>query len=666
MRTRKPRAALVASAVVAALSLAAAACGGGGGGPAAGGGNGGSGGGSAGTTGSGSGAGANAPKATGGGSINPANLSETTTAFRIANPAWTSAVNLNPYNPNQLPFYYFSILDLAAYSNTPRPGKDPYLPEMASSWTTGAHSITFHLRQGAKWQDGTAFTSKDVVDSFLLAGGDGNSVWADISKLSAPNTETVVVDLHSWVVLKNAMDAIVRIYMVPAEQYGKLIPSGFTQDLLSYWKTYDFLKPTKASIQAASSSPAGKKVLAVGTALAKFDPPKPIGSGPYILQSSSVSGILFKKWMGWWDQSAIRAPWIQVVPATVTSMFGGLQGGTMDFEEFAQLTDPQVSTFQNSHAGQYIYIPSPVQQESLVFHLADYPYGIKQVRQALAYIIDRKKVAQLDMGGTLLQDPPTIAPDGVNDSMSLPNHYITQSQMAGMNHYNYSPAKATQLLESVGFKKKGGTWYTPKGQPWTVTITEEAGVAQFEEDGIAIVGMLKNFGIKAQTITANAATYQSQEYAGDYAISENYMDWGGTSNPIGDFAQTFDPITLPAYNYPPYYSGQGKFNGSVAIGIGPISKVPGLGTVNVGAELNRELNEAPPSEWAKYTYDWARWVDENLPILPLYNNAFHEAVSDSRYTDFPPASAKWLWTGLGGAAQPVEWMQAGYLQLKHT
>lgn len=94
--------------------------------------------------------------------------------------------------------------------------------------------------------------------------------------------------------------------------------------------------------------------------------------------------------------------------------------------------------------------------------------------------------------------------------------------------------------------------------------------------------------------------------------------------------------------------------------------MPGLGKVNVAAALDKEVNTAPQSQWAKYTWDWVRWINKNLPILPLYNNAFHESYSMSRYTDFPPDSAKWLWTGLGGAPQPVMWMQEGYLQLKHT
>lgn len=604
-------------------------------------------------------------KATSNKVVDPADYSSTQSAFRIANTAWTGGISDNPYSPTPTPFLNLSLLNLGAYSNTLRPGPDPYVPELAEGWTVGDHQITFNLRQEAKWQDGSPFTTKDVIDSFLLAGANGNSVWGDIAGLSAPNDHQVVIKLHNWVVIDNALASIMTIWMVPSSQYGSILPAGFTQKLLSYWHTYDFLSPTKSSIDAAAKSAAGKVVLATGSALAKFNPTKLIGSGPYTIKSSSESGILFKKWMGWWDQKVIRVPWIEIVPASVTAAFGGLAGGTMDFEQFAQFTDPQVDKLNHSGSGHYVFIPSAVQQESLVFHLADYPYGMLPVRQALAYLIDRKTLTQLDMGGKLIQDPPAIAPDGINDAMALPK-YITKAQMDKMNHYEHSESKASALLKSAGFKKAGGTWLLPNGKPWNVTITEEAGYSQFDEDGQAIANMLKNFGIKAQEVTVDAGTYVSQLEAGNFSIGEWFMDWGGTPNPLADFSATFAQGSLPAWNYPSWYNGKGDLGGNVAIGIGPEANVPGLGKVVVGATLNRQVNEAPKSKWAEYTYDWARWVNQNLPILPLYNNAFHEAYGTSRYAAFPPDTAKWLWTGLGGAAQPVVWQQAGYLQMTQT
>ena len=267
------------------------------------------------------------------------------------------------------------------------------------------------------------------------------------------------------------------------------------------------------------------------------------------------------------------------------------------------------------------------------------------------------------MGGTLIQDPPTSAPDGINDFNAV--NYLTKAQFASLNAYPYNPAKAASLLESVGFKKKGGTWYTPKGNAWDLTISEPAATAQFDTDGIVIADQLNAFGIHTSSVIVNQGTYNDQQGAGDYAISEWYMDWQ-LGPPMADFAATFGeyPGVFPTWNYPVSYNGKGKYNGPVAIGFNPISYVPGLGTVNISQALNAEINKAPPSTWAQYTWDWARWFNQNLPFLPLYNNAFHEAYSTPRYTNFPPNSAKWLWTQFGQVAQPVVWMQDGYLKLK--
>ena len=109
-------------------------------------------------------------KATSNKVVDPADYSSTQSAFRIANTAWTGGISDNPYSPSPTPFLNLSLLNLGAYSNTLRPGPNPYVPELAEGWTVGDHQITFNLRQEAKWQDGSPFTTKDVIDSFLLAG----------------------------------------------------------------------------------------------------------------------------------------------------------------------------------------------------------------------------------------------------------------------------------------------------------------------------------------------------------------------------------------------------------------------------------------------------------------------------------------------------------------
>lgn len=596
----------------------------------------------------------------GGGSINADTANPSTTAFRWGTRAWAASISKNPYSPTPVPEINFSLLDLAVVSDWNRPGKNPYYPEIAQSWDVGAHSITFHLQPKAKWQDNTPLTSKDVVTSFRVAGIDFNSVWAAMSKLSAPDDHTVTVDLQSWAVPQNVLLHLLQIVIVPDKEYGQFVPSNADQTLMTYWKDYNILHPTTASLSKASSSAAGKLMTTNSGNLVKYNPKTLNGNGPYQLQSANVSGILYKKWSGFWDAAKITAPYIQVTPMDTSTEYGALSSGSIEFENDNQFSDPQATALNrqgsNSH---YTFIPSPVQQVGLVVNFNHYPFNLLQVRQALEYVIDRNDLVKRDMGGTLVQNPAEATPDGINYFEA--KQFLTPAQFAKLNHYPVDTAKATSLLQSAGFTKQNGKWMTPKGQPFSFTISEEAGIPYFDEDGLIIAGYLKQFGIDVKVEDVDPATYTTKQEAGDFAVSQTWMDWGQGA-PMADWAASFGQASTPAWNYPISYSGKGPCN--CAIGIGPEADVPGLGHVNIASELNREANEADPSTWSKYTWDWAQWFNQNLPFLPLYNNAFHEASSQTRYTDFPPDSQKWLWTGLTGAAQPVEWMQAGYLKLK--
>jgi peptide/nickel transport system substrate-binding protein len=394
--------------------------------------------------------------------------------------------------------------------------------------------------------------------------------------------------------------------------------------------------------------------------LVKFNPNPLLGNGPYTLKSANVSGILYQKWNGFFDAAKITAPYVQVYPMNTPTEYGALSSGSIELETDNQFTDPQAAALnrQGSNA-HYVFIPSPVQQVSLVVNFNHYPFNMLPVRQALEYVIDRQDLVKRDMGGNLVQNPAEATPDGINYFEA--KQFITPAQFAQLNHYAHDPNKAATLLQGAGFTKKNGAWYTPKGTPFAFTISEAAGIPYFDEDGLIIAGYLKEFGIDVKVENVDPATYTTKQLAGDFAVSQWWMDWGQGS-PMADFAASFGQPANPAWNYPISYSGSGACN--CAIGIGPEADVPGIGHVNIASELNREVNQATPDTWAKYTWAWAQWANQNLPFLPLYNNAFHEAVSTSRYTDFPPDSAKWLWTGLTGAAQPVEWMQAGYLKLK--
>lgn len=595
-----------------------------------------------------------------GGSVNASKMPEGSTAFRIGLAPWAGTQSNNPYNPsfNAAVFDDLALMGLAYYSNAPRPGRNPYYPELASRWELAKSSITIHLRPSAKWQDGRPFTSADVLTSLLLAGADGSALWGAVTSVSTPNAHEVKLDLQPWAVAKNVFVDLLQVTMLPKSEYASLVPKGLQQDLISYWKTYNVLHPSTASIAAAASSSAGKLMSATVAKLVKFNPPKFIGDGPYQLVKDTVGGQLYKKWNGWWDAKAIRAPWVQIYPMSSATEYGAQISGRIEYQRDSQYTDPQVEALNRSGTSHYVPYHVPDQQEAFLFHLADYPFNLLPVRKALAYLINRTKLAALDNGGTLMQNPPTAHPDGINDFEA--DRYLSKKQLDSLQAYNYDPKEATALLKSVGFTKRHGTWYTAKGKPFAFTIDEPAGAANLDLDGLSSAKMLASFGIKATSTDVNASSYFSEMISGDFAVSEWYMDVG-LANPISWFSGTFGGS---AWNYPLGYNGQGSCNCKIAIGIGPEADVPGLGRVNVAAALQEEVNSAPPSTWPKYTWDWARWINQQLPILSLTNNAYHGSYTATRYTDFPPRARKWLYTPIGGAEGMVVWQQLGYLRLK--
>lgn len=588
--------------------------------------------------------------------------SENATAFRFGSTGWGGTVDYNPYSAYGQLAGFGTFIDLPLAYVTYRPPTVEggyYYPELATSWKTTKSTVTLNLRKNARWQDGSPFTSSDALTSLLLAGGEYNNVWGSIASASAPNSHTLTVKLQPWAVAANVLLDLLQLSILPASQYGPLIPTGFQSDLLNYWKTYDVLHPTLASEAAAQHSAAGRVVAKVDTKISAFDPKTMLGDGPFELVRATTSGALFKKWAGWWDAKVIRMPYIEVYPMDSQTEYGAILHGRIDEEMDSEYLDSQVTALNRSQYGHYFaVVPTPVQQAALIFHFGTYPFGLLKVRQAFAYLIDRERVDAEVNGGKYVQEPAVQSPDGL--SVAEADKYIGAKKLAGLKHYNYSPAKAAALLKSAGFTKRGSTWYTPKGTPFAFTIYEPAGYTQFDQDGLVVSKMLNSFGIRSSVKTIENTTYYTQQAAGDYPVSENFVDFG-TINPLSYIAAGL----LGNLNYPVTYNGKGSCHCQVAIGIGPVANVPGLGKVNIASALNRELNTAPPSEWGKYAWDWVRFINQNLPFLSIYNNSFHVIYATSRYTDFPPEKKAWMWTMTPILGQQIVWQQQGYLKLRH-
>lgn len=582
--------------------------------------------------------------------------SATSTAIRWSVAPWTAHIAYNPYNPDYVSDPFSLVLLPLGYVEPAPKRFGAYYPLLATSWKVTPSEVTIQLRRGARWQDGRAFTSNDLITSLLLAGSQYNSLWAYVSGLTTSSSHAVAVHLQPGAPGALVLYDIMQIPIVPASQYGSLVPHGFGSDLAGYWKTYDFVHPSTASIAAATAGPAAKTIDKVAAALVKFNPPSMVGDGPFSLYHTSTSEILLRKWSGFWDAKKIAEPWAETFAMDTSEAIPAFLKGQVDFTDSVPFTDPiyqELARNPDLHSWQ---IHTNVQQIGLMFHLANYPLNLLGVRRAIAYLINRKSLAELDVGGTFIQRPPTVTPDGISHWLAV--EYLTKKQRSTLHRYRYNPEKAASLLKGLGFTKRQGRWYTPKGTPFTLSLGVMAGNDEFLADGSAISKDLGNFGIPTAVTAVPAPSVVTDTQSGQFDMTDWFVD-DGFQDPLSYFDST-----LVGFNYPPTWNGQGTCpNCKVSIGIGPFASVPGLGRVNIAQTLNTEVNTIGPGpRWKQLTWDWVRFTNSQLPILPFQNNTIHASYSTVRYSDWPPKSS-YLWD-FYGFREILLFNLHGYVRLK--
>ncbi|MDA8062022.1 MAG: ABC transporter substrate-binding protein, partial [Actinomycetota bacterium] len=82
--------------------------------------------------------------------------------------AGTFADNFNPFSPNAEDPAHGMIYEPLYFFDTAKAGvSDPWLAT-SYAWSNGGKTLTFQLRHGVKWTNGTPFTSADVAFTFNL------------------------------------------------------------------------------------------------------------------------------------------------------------------------------------------------------------------------------------------------------------------------------------------------------------------------------------------------------------------------------------------------------------------------------------------------------------------------------------------------------------------
>jgi peptide/nickel transport system substrate-binding protein len=270
------------------------------------------------------------------------------------------------------------------------------IPALAESWEFSADglTLTFHLRQGVTFHDGSDFTSEDVVASLNrildeATGAATRSNLVSIDSIDAPDDYTVVLHL-------NTVDV-----------------------------------PLLAALSSRNAAILSSDVIANG------DPSKDaVGTGPFMLDSwePDQKTELKANPNYWGGAPTVDGVEIRIIPEE-SSILAALRAGEIDFALFL---DPLIATLITGPDITLNRTPD-ISYHALMLRASVEPLNILEVRQAISCAIDRQAVV----------DTAALGEGQVTGPITIPAWRVPLDEL-----FCYTPDlnKAKDLMKQAGME----------------------------------------------------------------------------------------------------------------------------------------------------------------------------------------------------------------------
>ena len=391
-------------------------------------------------------------------------------------------------------------------------------PMLAASykWGNGFKTLTFTIRNGVKFSNGTPMTAADVVYTFNLLK---NTVVSG----------TRVLDLNAvWAVLTNV-----------SQQGANKVVMQFNGPALSYfYYVADQVGIVSQKIWSKISSPA------------KYSDPHPIGTGPYTMGGCSPQNIVYKANTHYWQPGLPKVATINY-PAFLSNDTANTYLAAGKAQWGSQFV-PSIQSFYLSKSPNYHTWSPPVANVSLFPNLKNPLLANLAVRQAISYAINRSQASKL---GEFGEEPPSN-----QTAIVTPTYASWQDSALSAQYGNYAfnPAKAISILTKAGFKKGSNGIFAKNGHQLSFTILNNGGFSDWVNAVAVVVQDLKAVGIQATPRDLSATTYSTDLLTGHFQLA--YGSESGGPSPYYELRQMLysknsAPIGTPAStNYERYSS----------------------------------------------------------------------------------------------------------------
>jgi len=410
----------------------------------------------------------------------------TLTIINVAGTQWNCS--FNPFNPSNLGtgITLGQVYEPLAFVNTLQNAKaSPWLATKWA-WSNSNETLTFTIRQGVKFSNGTPMTAADVAFTFNLLkkdpGLDINAVWSVLSSVTQSG------------------DDVVFQFKAPSVPY--------------FYYIADQIPVVSQAVWSKIANPV------------TYADSNPIGTGAYTVKPCTPQNITYVANPDYWQPGLPKIAKV-LYPAFTSNdpannMLAAGQG------QWGSQFIPNINAFYTSKSKDNHYWFPPTSSVSLIPNLTVPGLSDVAVRQAMAYALDRNKVNDIGEYGE---------ESGASQSgIALPTYdaWLDKSAVATAG-YSYNPAKAKQILTQAGYTLGSDGIFAKDGKKLSFSVINIGGYSDWVASMSVIQQELKASGIQITPQNLAQNDFTSRLYSGNFQLA--YYDQPGGPTPYYEFRQ---------------------------------------------------------------------------------------------------------------------------------
>jgi peptide/nickel transport system substrate-binding protein len=348
-------------------------------------------------------------------------------------------------------------------------------PWLATSYafSDGGKTLTFDIRKGVDFSNGTPLTSADVAFTFKMITSHPalNTSGLDPVSILTPTPYTVVLTFSS-------------------PQYANLINYAEISVVPeSIWKSVNPITYTDTD---------------------------PIGTGPYTLKAFSPESFTLVRNPHYWQTGK---------PAVEKLIYPGYDSNSAALAAFnkadwASLFEPDVQKLYVAPGhGNHHYWFAPVSPVVLMPNLDKYPLNLVDVRRAISFAINRKTIESVGEDG---YEPPVTNLAGI-----IPTQKTSlDTAIAGLKP-TQNVAKAKSLLRAAGLRLgSDGYFEDSNGHAIHITLLVPSAFTDWVADTTPLSQELKAAGLDVTVESVAESTWVSDMASGNFQLTINNGDAG--------------------------------------------------------------------------------------------------------------------------------------------